>query len=94
MEFDMTKPFDFGSVLIIAITFVLFVIALFVKGLTKDLLLEAGVLLVSIKLIMMAYKTRITNEIIKQELGEIKKMIQESRGPEVGATEPQRAERQ
>ncbi len=90
----MNKHFDFGSVLIVLITFALFAIALFVKGLTKDLLLEAGVLLVSIKLIMMAYKTRITNEIIKQELGEIKKMIQESSGPEVGATEPQRAERQ
>lgn len=74
----MNKHFDFGSVLIVLITFVLFAIALFVKGLTKDLLLEAGVLLVSIKLIMMAYKTRITNEIIKQELEEIKQMIQAS----------------
>ncbi len=74
----MNKHFDFGSVLIVLITFVLFAIALFVKGFTKDLLLEAGVLLVSIKLIMMAYKTRITNEIIKQELEEIKQMILEN----------------
>lgn len=57
---------------IIIITAMLFVVALFVKGLTKDILLEAGVLLVSIKLIMMNYRTsRITKKILK-ELEEIK----------------------
>ena len=79
MESDMTKYFDFGSVLIIIITFFLFVIALFVKGFTQDLLLEAGVLLVSIKLIMMAYKSSVVGEKINQNLQEIKQMIRESR---------------
>ncbi len=74
----MTKYFDFGSVLIIIITFFLFVIALFVKGFTQDLLLEAGVLLVSIKLIMMAYKSSVVGEKINQNLQEIKQMIRES----------------
>ena len=78
MEFNMNKQFDFGSVLIIAITFVLFAIALFVKGLTKDLLLEAGVLLVSIKLIMMAYTNSVVSKKMNQALQEIKQMIQAS----------------
>ncbi|MEN8243689.1 MAG: hypothetical protein ABFS43_02250 [Thermodesulfobacteriota bacterium] len=64
------------------ITFALFTVALFVKGLTQDILLEAGVLLVSIKLIMMAYKTSTANKEIKKELQEIKQMIAEARVPE------------
>jgi hypothetical protein len=82
MEFDMNKYFDVGSVVIIIITFFLFLIALFAKGFTHDLLLEAGVLLVSIKLIMMAYKSSVVGKKINQDLQEIKKMIKESRGPE------------
>jgi len=42
--------------LAVIITFVLFAVALFAKGFTHDLLLEAGVLLVSVKLILMAYR--------------------------------------
>lgn len=47
---------DRASVVVIALTLVLFVVALFSKGLTHDLLLEAGVFLVSVKLILMSYK--------------------------------------
>lgn len=64
----MKKYFDFGSLSVIVITFLLFVIALFTQGITHDLLLEAGILLVSVKLIMMAYKTAIFYEDIIQEL--------------------------
>ena len=71
----MKKHFDTGSLVIIVITFVLFFLALFVKGLTQDMLLEAGVLLVSIKLIMMAYKSKISSDEIRKELKEIKEMI-------------------
>ena len=55
----MRRHFDRGSIVVIVITFVLFVIALFTKGFTDDLLLEAGVFLVSVKLIMMAYKSSV-----------------------------------
>ncbi|MFH2046236.1 MAG: hypothetical protein ABIK92_13930 [Pseudomonadota bacterium] len=58
--------------MIIAITFVLFVLALFTKGLTHDLLLEAGVFLVSVKLIIMAYKNNITTKTLLKELQDIK----------------------
>ena len=39
----MTKHFDLASIIVIVVTFVLFAIALFVKGIAKELLLEAGV---------------------------------------------------
>ncbi len=52
----MKKFVDFANAAIIAVTIVLFVVASIVKGFTHELLLEAGVLLVSIKLIMMKYK--------------------------------------
>jgi hypothetical protein len=71
----MSEHFDAGSLVIIVFTFVLFVVALFVKGMTHDLLLEAGVLLVSVKLIVMAYKNGIAGKKITDELREIKKML-------------------
>ena len=71
----MSKHFDLNSLIVIIITFLLFFIALFVKGLSHDILLEAGVLLVSIKLIMMAYKLRVYIDEINEELQEIKVLI-------------------
>lgn len=50
------RPVDFTSAATIAVTLILFVVAIFVHGLTKELLLEAGVFLVSVKLILMSYK--------------------------------------
>ncbi len=47
---------DIASLVVIGLTLVLFTIALFEKGFTHDLLLEAGVFLVSAKLIFMSYK--------------------------------------
>ncbi len=66
------KHFDIGSLLVIVITFVLFTVALFFTGFTHDLLLEAGVFLVSLKLIIMAYKSSVSSLRIHQELEEIK----------------------
>jgi putative effector of murein hydrolase len=71
----MIKYFDNGSLIVILITIVLFITALFLKGLTKDILLEAGVLLVSIKLILMAYKTGIQYLDLKKDLNEIKQTL-------------------
>ena len=42
--------------MVIAITLILFVSALFVKGFTHDLLLEAAGFLVSVKLIILSYR--------------------------------------
>ena len=65
---------------IIAITFVLFVLALFTKGFSHDLLLESGVFLVSVKLIIMAYKNSMANKEIMNELYAIKKMLGKGEG--------------
>jgi hypothetical protein len=56
------KPIDIASQLVIVTTFVLFVVALFIKGFGHGLLLEAGVLLVSVKLIMMAPQEQSSRE--------------------------------
>jgi hypothetical protein len=71
----MKKHLDTGSTIVIGLTFVLFVIALFTKGFTHDLLLEAGVFLVSVKLIMMAYQNNSFIEELKKESDEIKDLI-------------------
>jgi len=76
----MKQHFDWGSLVIIVITFLLFAVALFVKGLTKDLLLESGVLLVSVKLIMMAYRNNVANRALLKELEEIKKSLKNVSG--------------
>ena len=68
----MKKYFDTSSMIVIIITFVLFVLALFAKGFTHGLLLETGVFLVSIKLIMMAYHNSVYMKSIENELKEIK----------------------
>jgi len=51
--------FDPGAIAVIILTFALFIMALFIKGLTHEILLEAGVFLVSIKLIMMGHKSSV-----------------------------------
>ena len=73
----MKKHFDSGTIIVILITGLLFAVALFVTGFTHDLLVEAGVFLVSIKLIMMTYRNKINYEDVKQELNEIKRLIME-----------------
>jgi hypothetical protein len=74
------KNFDSGSIVVIVITFVLFALALFFTGFTHDLLLEAGVFLVSVKLIMMAHKSSSTAAKIEAELLEIKELIRNREG--------------
>ncbi len=65
------QSFDLSAVIIILITLVLFVVALFVKGFTKDLLVEIAVFLVSVKLIMNAYKTSLANKALQEKLNEM-----------------------
>jgi hypothetical protein len=66
---------DPWSILVIALTFGLFALALFVNGFTHDVLLEAGVFLVSVKLILMAKKNSEGEARIEMQLGEIKEML-------------------
>ena len=70
---------DFGTLATIILTLVLFIAALFVKGLTHDLLLEAGVFLVSVKLVLMSYKSGVATDAIRSELTAIRSTLQAER---------------
>jgi hypothetical protein len=73
---DTRKHFDTWSLLVMVITLILFVAALSTKGFTHDLLLEAGVFLVSVKLILMAYKSSVATATMQQKLDEIHAALQ------------------
>jgi hypothetical protein len=76
----MRKHFDVWSLLSIAVTLVLFAASLFATGFRHALFLEAGVFLVSVKLILMAYKLSVSNEGILRGLGEIQAAIRRLEG--------------
>ena len=80
----MRKHLDAWSLAVTIITLVLFVGALFAQGFTHDLLLEAGIFLVSVKLITMAYKSSVANVAIQEKLAEILEAIRSAtrRDPE------------
>lgn len=71
-----------GNTIVIIVTFVLFLLALFAKGFTKDLLLEAGVLLVSVKIILMGAANRNSNKEILKKLNEINEKLQNGKNTE------------
>lgn len=54
--------FDVWSGLVIGLTLILFLIAVFVKGITHDLLQEIAVFLVSVKLILLSHKNSVAAE--------------------------------
>jgi flagellar motor component MotA len=72
------KYFDKATIITIVITALLFIVALFSKGITNAILLEAGVLLVSVKLIMAAYKNHVNFVELKKELEEIKELLRKN----------------
>ena len=67
-----------GSMAIIFITFTLFVVSLFQKGLTHEILVDTGIFLVSVKLIVMSFKNNLYVKDLNQQLEEIKKLIKKS----------------
>lgn len=75
----MNENIDIGSILVIGITFILFILALFTKGFTHDLLLEAAVFLVSVKLILMAYRNNKANAMLLKELQALKNYLKNAK---------------
>ena len=67
-----------GSMAIIVITFTLFVVSLFQKGLTHEILVDTGIFLVSVKLIVMSFRNNLYMKDLNQQLEEIKKLIKKS----------------
>jgi len=72
----LQKHMDWATLLVMSITLVLFVAAVFFKGLTHDLLLEAGVFLVSVKLIIMSYKNSIAAVRLQERVEDIHSMLE------------------
>ena len=65
------KNLDLASTLTLIITVILFVVALFEKGFTHDMLLEAGVFLVSMKLVIGAQKSAMAQKSIEEKLDQL-----------------------
>ena len=66
---------DPWSVLVIVLTFGIFILASYLKGFTHELLLEAGVFLVSVKLIIMASKNSKTADRVERHLKRIEELL-------------------
>jgi predicted neutral ceramidase superfamily lipid hydrolase len=71
----MSKHLDRSTQITLAVTLVLFVVALFEKGFTHDLLLEAAVFLVSAKLVLLAYKASVNNDVLSGQLTEMSRSL-------------------
>jgi hypothetical protein len=69
------KATDPWTPIVLVLSFGLFGLAVVLKGITHDLLLEAGVFLVSAKLILMAKKNTETANRVEQHLTEIKELL-------------------
>ncbi len=70
-----SKSSDPWAVVTIVLSVGLFLLALFVKGFTHEMLLEAGVFLVSVKLILMAKKNTETEYRLEERLANIQEML-------------------
>ena len=75
----MDLPGSSVSLAVIALTLLLFIIALFVKGFTHDMLLECGVFLVSVKLIVMSHKNGVSARLSEERLVKIQNLLEASR---------------
>jgi len=73
---NISQHFEMGTIIIIIITFVLFFVALFVKGFTHDLLIEIAVFLVSVKLILMTYSNSQASRRLEEKLDYIEEQIE------------------
>lgn len=75
MAKELSHHTDPWSLAVIALTLILFLVALFAKGFTHDLLLETGVFLVSVKLIIMGYKISATAERTDEHLQQLQSFL-------------------
>ena len=78
MPSEKLRSPDPWSAVVIALTLILFIASIFVNGFTHELLLEAGVFLVSVKLILMAHKNSLSAKLVGQRLDEIASLLEQS----------------
>ncbi len=72
---NISQHFGIGSIIVIVITFILFFVALFVKGFTHDLLIEIAVFLVSVKLILITYSNSHSARRLEEKLDRIEALL-------------------
>jgi hypothetical protein len=70
------RHIDTASYVVVAITLVLFIVAAIEKGLTRELLLEAGVFLVSVKLILLSAKSNLAAQQMMERLDAIQVAVE------------------
>jgi hypothetical protein len=70
------RHIDLATLAVIAITLVLFALAVIEKGLTHELLLEAGVFLVSVKLMLMGAKASLAADETQARLDAIQSALE------------------
>lgn len=85
MSNEGLSSFDPWSAVVIALTLGLFLVSVFVKGFTHELLLEAGIFLVSVKLILLGQKNTVFSRATNQRLEHIAILLQ-------GVQQPPRSE--
>ena len=73
----IAKHFDAWSLVVIGATVGLFLAATLTTGVVHDLLLETGAFLVSVKLILMAYKSSVTALALAEKLEEIHQAVRQ-----------------
>ena len=76
----INRYLGYGSLIVIVVTVVLFVLALFVKGATHDLFVEAGVFLVSVKLIIASQRSYLQGRSIERKIDELAARIDRAAG--------------
>lgn len=81
------KSSDPWTPIVISTTLGLFLLALILKGFTRDLLLEAGVFLVSAKLILMANKNAETESRLERHLATIEELLASRERQSAGPTD-------
>jgi hypothetical protein len=82
----MRKHFDFWSIVVIGLTLILFVMALLIQGFTHDVLLEAGVFLVSVKLILMSHKNSVLAIETEKRLDQIYDLLRRQNSSQTSET--------
>jgi hypothetical protein len=80
MSKTTSKLLDFGSQVVIVLTLVLFLVALFLKGFTHELLLEAGIFLVSVKLILLNCRNNLSARLADERLAEMQDALRRIEG--------------
>lgn len=71
----LLRHFSPGALVVMAITFVLFTLALVTEGFTHDLLLEAAVFLVSVKLMLMTHRNSVEARTMNSKLDRIYEIV-------------------